>query len=141
VTPFLFLFSNEAEMSSDPFSVLSQLEQENPGAHFVSRHGAGTTIDEQWIRAESKLTPDGIVDKVQRDASRFFSNRAQLEAAQEAERIFQESGKSFVQFNMGKIVGEGFEKGGNKYVVTSNVAARFRDGKLYTLYPLLNTLP
>lgn len=112
------------------------MENSAPGTHFYSRHGAGTTLSEQYTRATTGLTPDGVQGKMI-DSSRFLSNQAQLNAAQRAETIFRQTGKSSFRFNMEGTIGEGYIKGGGSYLQTNQVQAVFRNGKLYTLYPKL----
>jgi RHS repeat-associated protein len=128
-----------ARLEANAAGRLSQLENAN-GAHFLSRHGAGTTIEQQYIRATTGLTPDGFAGRLV-DSSRFLSNRAQLAAVQRAEAIFAQTGQRSVTFQMSEIVGEGFTRGGGSWVQTTNVQGFFTNGKLNTLYPLLSPLP
>ena len=90
------------------------------------------------MRAVSGLTPDGIaLGEV--NASKFLSNELQLEALNMANSQFAATGKTSFTFDMGKLVGEGFLKGGGagSYRATNQVQAVFKDGKLNTLFPLL----
>lgn len=116
------------------------MEAANPGAHFFGRHGAGTTIEAQHIRATIGLTPDGFSGRAV-DSSRFFSNQLQLQATQRAQTIFQQTGKSSFSFDMGTMVGEGFTRGGGELIWTTNVQAVFRNGNLYTMFPRLGPVP
>ncbi|GAB4044466.1 DUF6443 domain-containing protein [Spirosoma litoris] len=115
---------------------LASMEAATQGAHFLSRHGAGTTLAQQEIRALTGLTPDGISRRAV-DASRFLSNQMQLQAAQRAQTIFNQTGQSVVNFNMGFIVGEGYLKGGSAVIQSTNVQAIFKGGNLYTMFPKL----
>ena len=118
---------------------MSKAEGENAGAHFFSRHGANTTIEQQFTRAKTGLTPDGVAGNPQ-TASRFYTNQLQIKAVNRATAIFKQTGNPVFDFDMGELVGEGFKKGGGDYIVTSNVQAVFKNGKLHTLFPLLSTL-
>ena len=73
------------------------------------------------------------------DSSRFLSNQDQLDAATQAISINSKTGENVFDFTMGRVVGEGYKKGGaiGDYMVTRNVRAVFKNGKLYTLFPLL----
>jgi len=108
------------------------------GGHFLSRHGAQTSLSSQYQRAVSGLTPEGtVLGGV--NASRFLSHDLQLEAAKIAQTQFAASGKTTFTFNMGKVVGEGYLRGGGagSYRMTTEVQAVFKDGKLHTLFPLI----
>ena len=82
------------------------------------------------------MTPDGY-QKAPVDASRFFSNQQELQAAQRAQTIFQQTGKTSFSFEMESSIGEGFTKGGGAYVQTNTVQAVFRNGQLFTMFPKL----
>jgi filamentous hemagglutinin len=124
--------------SSEQYAVtqLERLQASNSGAHFLSRHGSETTIDEQYIRATTGLTPDGVQGPIV-DATRFVSNQDMLDAAMQAIKQYNSTGASSFDFVMGRVIGEGYTKGGANYLVTQNVRAVFRNGKLYTLFPLI----
>lgn len=97
-------------------------------------------MDEQYTRATTGLTPDGVAGRPQ-DSSRFLSNQIQLNVAQRAQTIYQQTGKTSFSFDMGKMVGEGYLRGGSDLIRTSNVQAVLRNSELYTMYPLLKPLP
>jgi hypothetical protein len=118
---------------------LAKMEGKTTGAHYFSRHGAGTTLDQQYTRATTGLTPDGFAGKPV-DASRFLSNQAQLNAVQRAQTIYKQTGQASFSFNMGEVIGEGYTKGGGNLIITTNVQAVFRNGELYTLYPKLSPM-
>ncbi len=119
---------------------LAEMESETPNAHYFSRHGAGTTLDQQFTRATNGLTPNGVAGRAV-DSSRFLNNQIQFNAAQRAQTIFRQTGKTSFSFNMGVTVGEGYLRGGSDLLRTTNVLAVFRNGELYTMYPLLKQLP
>lgn len=115
---------------------LARLEKSISGAHFLSRHGAQTTLEQQLKRATTGLTPEGILKKPI-DASRFLSHELQLKAVKQAEFIYKTTGATSFRFNMGKTIGEGYLKRGNSVVETSTVQAIFINGKLITIFPKL----
>ncbi len=116
---------------------LAKLEKGTPDAHYFSRHGAGTTLEEQYIRATTGFTPDGFAGRTV-DSSRFLSNQAQLNAVQRADTIYRQTGNTSFSFNFGEVIGEGYAKGGGDLIRTTNVQAVYRNGHLYTLYPKLS---
>ena len=120
---------------------LAQLQSEaGSRSHFVSRHGAQTTLEQQYTRATTGLTPDGFAGRAV-DSSRFLSHRAQLTAAQKAMQLHRQTGNRVVNFEMGGIIGEGFARGGGDLIRTTNVRAVIRNGRLHTMFPTLSPLP
>ena len=111
---------------------LAKMEAETPGAHYYSRHGAGTTLEQQYVRSTTGVTPDGLTGNPI-NSSRFTSNQAQLNAAQRAQTIYNHMGQSAFNFNMDYFIDEGFTKGGIDLVQTTNVHAVFTNGELYTV--------
>jgi hypothetical protein len=126
---------------------LRRMEAENSGAHFVENHGAQTTLEQQWERAAKGTLPNGQTHTPRglpydpRDASRFFSNRIQLQAMRQAEKFHQLTGKDSIVVMMPDMVGEGFLKDSLEMVRTSNVKVYYRRGKPYTGYPLITDVP
>jgi YD repeat-containing protein len=116
------------------FRQLSAMQASVSGAHFLSRHGAGTTLEQQYVRATTGLTPDNHPGDPF-PSSRFYSNEIQLQAARQAEDIYRQTGNPRPRFDMGFPAGEGYMRGGGPVVTTSVVQAVFRHGGLYTLYP------
>ncbi|WP_261378211.1 hypothetical protein [Paenibacillus agilis] len=116
---------------------LVKMESGTPKAHYYLRHAAQTTLNQQYTRATTGATPDGFAGR-KVDSSRFLSNQIQLNAAQRAETIYNQTGKSSFTFDARGIIGEGYKKGGGNLVQTTHVTAVFRNGKLYTMYPSLS---
>jgi hypothetical protein len=116
---------------------LTEMEA-STGGHFLSRHGAQTSLSSQYMRSVSGLTPEGIA-LGETNATRFFSNELQLEAVKMAETRFNSTGETGFPFDMGKLVGEGYLKGGGagSYRTTTQVWAQFKNGQLNTIYPLI----
>ncbi|MGM9517033.1 hypothetical protein ACS5PK_22550, partial [Roseateles sp. DB2] len=116
----------------------------NPNTHFLEKHGPGTTLLDQEIRASTKLAPDGSIDPAFRDSTRFLSNRDMGAAMQRADSIFQLNGgvNKAYSFKMEGLIGEGYTKSpGLDWMFTTNVNAVFRNGQPYTIFPLLRPMP
>ena len=116
----------------------------NPNAHFSEKHGPGTTLLDQEIRATTKKAPDGSTDPAFRDSTRFLSARDMGRAMQRADSLFQLNGgvnKPYI-FEMEGLIGEGYTKAPNSnWMFTTNVNAVYRNGQPYTMFPLLRPLP
>ena len=116
---------------------LRALEDNIPGAHFVSRHGPETTLTSQRVRATTGMTPDNIPGRPI-DASRFSSYQDQAEAIQKAQVIYNKTGQTSVTVDLGRAIGDGYLKGGQTYVQTARAVIRFdSNGRPYTAYPKL----
>jgi hypothetical protein len=112
-----------------------------PGAHFLSRHGAQTTLEQQFVRARTGVTPEGLAGNPV-DSGRFLSHQAELAAYNRALELYKASPQSQIVFEMDSVIGEGFTKFGKALVRTTNVVARFdKSGRMITLYPSLSPLP
>ena len=109
--------------------------------HAFSRHGADTTLEEQYIRAVTGLTPDGVQEFRRFSSSRFLSNEDQLDAINQARSLFEQaqaSGLSTVEFNIPfrRTIGEGFNRFGTSYQQTSYARVVFNeDGTVLTAFP------
>lgn len=117
-------------------SKLAAIESGTQGAHFLSRHGAQTTLKEQYVRATTGLTPDGA-QKGAVASSRFLSHDLQLEAFEKAATTYTSAmaGKGQV-IEMGKIVGEGYLKGGGAVQTSSKVQVYYNQlGEVITMFP------
>ena len=122
---------------SDNASRYMKSMDESVGGHSFVRHGADTTLDEQRRYAKEGVTPDGVKKKYPSNASRFLSHQDQLQAMQRAMTIRRQLGWDEVAVDMGRVVGEGYKVGGEEYVRTGRVIARFRPGEdyPYTAFP------
>jgi len=78
---------------------LTTLEQSIPGAHFQGRHGAQTTLPQQYDRAVNGIDPitnqvryraDGSL--VTPNSSKFMSARDQINAIERATNIYERTG-------------------------------------------------
>ncbi len=115
--------------------ILQQAEANaHPNAHFYSRHGAHTTVDDQVERSISGLTPDGYQGNPM-PGSRFLAHQDQLAAYNRALELYQPNGPQAFGFTMRSVIGEGVEVGGAQYVTTSNVRVAFKGGRVYTMFP------
>ncbi|AAY90835.1 filamentous hemagglutinin family protein, intein-containing [Pseudomonas protegens Pf-5] len=116
---------------------LKALEASINDAHFVSRHGPETTLIQQELRAKTGMTPDNQ-SKRPIDASRWASYQDMSEAFQKAQAIYRKTGQTSVTVDLGRVIGEGYLKGGGSYVQTTKAVVRFDiNGKPYTAYPKL----
>lgn len=104
------------------------------GAHGVPRHGAQTTLEQQFDRATTGLTPDGVL-RPPVNASRFYSYRTQLAALQRAQTIYRRTRVPVVRIAWHEPVGHGFTGYGADLVETFNVRVFFANGKPYSNYP------
>ncbi|WP_367256388.1 RHS repeat-associated core domain-containing protein [Pseudomonas sp. stari2] len=108
---------------------LEEMERSTPGAHFLEKHGKQTTLASQQERSLTGRNPTtGIIEiytngnkagqpKIPSAATHFFSYRDQLNAIHRAQLIFRRNGIVATRepMNMGKIVGEGYKRGGLTY--------------------------
>ena len=114
---------------------LAREEAAVDGAHFLSRHGAQTTMEQQLTRATTGLTPDGV-QKTAVNSSKFFSNRLQLEALKKAKSAY--TGKGSEVISMGRDVGSGYLKGGGSIQTTTQVQVYYNNaGNVITMFPKL----
>ena len=102
--------------------------------HGLRRHGAGTTRAQQRYSARTGVCPDGKRGRPE-DSSRFLSPEDQAEAIQIALKKAPENGGPVV-FDMGRIVAEGYLKGGRGPLIqTSQVQATFnKAGQLVSIF-------
>ena len=108
---------------------LDELEKATPGAHFLEKHGAQTTLESQLERLNTAKNPTtGIIEthrtgpyigkpKYPPAATRFLGHRDQLNAIYRAQLIFRRNGRatSLEPMDMGKIIGEGYSRDGTRY--------------------------
>ncbi len=134
---------------SNAYRRLSELEASVPGAHFLEKHGAQTSLKSQLERLQTAKNPTtGVIEyftsgrragepKYPPAATHFLSHRDQLNAIYRAQLIFRKNGlaQSLKPMHMGKIVGEGYS--GNQMEYSQQSRARVildRDGKPKTAY-------
>jgi hypothetical protein len=100
---------------------LQEIESSIPGAHFLEKHGAQTSLQSQLARAQYGTNPTtGVIEissngkpKLPSSATRFLSNRDQLSAIDRAQNIFRLTGdttlaESPIKFDY--LIGEGYKK-------------------------------
>ena len=111
---------------------------EEVGGHNASRHGAGTTLEQQHRRALTGINPDGTVSRRAENASRFLRWQDQRDAIEDARRRFDGSTlKLRVTFD--HVVGEGYMKNTLEYRETAVVVVKFNPaGEPYSSYPDLD---
>jgi RHS repeat-associated protein len=117
---------------------LAAIESGTEGAHFLSRHGAQTTLKQQLVRATTGLTPDGI-QKFAVPSTRFWSHDIELEALEKATASYKPGmEKTGYIFDLGKSAGEGYYKGGKVYGTSAQVQAFYNSsGEVISVHPLL----
>ncbi|KQM54725.1 hypothetical protein ASE80_20005 [Pseudomonas sp. Leaf15] len=108
---------------------LSELERSIPGAHFLEKHGAQTSLESQLERVITARNPTtGEIETFTRGrnagqprppsaATHFLSHRDQLNAIDRAILIFKLNGRADIQapMDMGKIIGEGYKRDSLEY--------------------------
>ncbi|PMV54952.1 RHS repeat domain-containing protein, partial [Pseudomonas sp. FW305-3-2-15-C-LB3] len=114
---------------ANAYKRLDELEKATPGAHFLEKHGAQTTLESQLERLNTARNPTtGIIErytsgpntgepKYPPAATHYLSHRDQLNSIYRAQLIFRRNGHaaSLEPMNMGKIVGEGYSREGMEY--------------------------
>uniref|UniRef100_UPI0004CF3D9B RHS repeat domain-containing protein n=1 Tax=Pseudomonas tolaasii TaxID=29442 RepID=UPI0004CF3D9B len=111
---------------------LTELEASIPGAHFLEKHGAQTSLESQLERVQTAKNP--TTREIERyitgphageprtpsAATHFLSHRDQLNAIYRAQLIFKQINLSASKrpMNMGKTIGEGYKKDGYEYEKT-----------------------
>jgi len=131
-------------------SRLSSLEQSIPGAHFQGRHGAQTTLSQQYNRAVNGIDPITGQARYRRDGSlvtpnstRFVSNRDQINAIERATGIYQRTGvKVFAEapIRFQSQAGEGYYGRTGAYDTAFSVQVWFnRSGQPVTAFPILGS--
>lgn len=126
---------------------LQELESSIPGAHFVEKHGAQTTLQAQLERAQFGRNPTtGIIEtypngnpKIPSSATRFFGNRDQLNAINRAQNIFEITGdvtlaERPIKFDY--LVGEGYKKTSLLYGQSYSAQVWFKNSKPITAFPI-----
>ncbi|MCX4216872.1 RHS repeat protein [Pseudomonas sp. MCal1] len=108
---------------------LDEMEKATRDAHSLEKHGKQTTLASQQERSMTGRNPTtGVIEvytngrragqpKIPSAATHFFSYRDQLNAIHRAQLIFRRNGQmaSKEPMNMGKVVGEGYKRGGVIY--------------------------
>ncbi|MFJ2323593.1 RHS repeat-associated core domain-containing protein [Pseudomonas sp. NPDC087817] len=128
---------------------LDEMEKNTRDAHFLEKHGKQTTLASQQERSITGRNPTtGNIEvytngrragqpKIPSAATHFFSYRDQLNAIHRAQLIFRRNGQmaSREPMNMGKIIGEGYKRGGVDYgQQTHAIVILDRAGKPITSY-------
>ncbi|UIN52871.1 RHS repeat-associated core domain-containing protein [Pseudomonas kribbensis] len=108
---------------------LDEMEKATRDAHSLEKHGKQTTLASQQERSMTGRNPTtGVIEvytngrragqpKIPSAATHFFSYRDQLNAIHRVQLIFRRNGQmaSKEPMNMGKVVGEGYKRGGVIY--------------------------
>ncbi|WP_373777551.1 RHS repeat domain-containing protein, partial [Glaesserella sp.] len=114
---------------------LQEMQAQNPRSHFLDRHGAQTTLQQQQVRAQTGLNPEGSQGRVPPAATRFLSHRDQLNAIQRAQTIYRQTGKPAPSVRFTSVVGEGYR--GTQYFQTQQAKVVFRgsENDIITAFP------
>ncbi|WP_421534854.1 RHS repeat domain-containing protein, partial [Pseudomonas marginalis] len=128
---------------------LEELEKATPGAHFLEKHGAQTTLESQLERIRTAKNPTtGIVEiytsgpnngepKYPPAATHYLTHRDQLNSIYRAQLIFRINGHaaSLKPMDMGKIIGEGYSSESRQYSQQSKARVILdKNGKPKTAY-------
>ncbi|WP_233101291.1 RHS repeat domain-containing protein, partial [Pseudomonas carnis] len=128
---------------------LSELEASIPGAHFLEKHGAQTSLASQLERVITARNPTtGEIETFERGrragqprppsaATHFLTHRDQLNAIDRAILIFKLNGRAAVpaSMDMGKVIGEGYKRDGLEYGKQKKAVVHLNeDGKPITAY-------
>ena len=133
----LGLIGNRANRRAS--DILDRMDRSG-GGHAYSRHGAGTTIQDQQNRALTGIPPDNPCPKKSKpiDSTRFLRYIDQLDAIQKGVALMNKNGTNIETFDMGRIVGEGFKANSCVRLTTSRVTVvRSQNGSIITAYPKL----
>ncbi|MGR3890602.1 RHS repeat domain-containing protein, partial [Pseudomonas sp. 1152_12] len=128
---------------------LDELEKSTPGAHFLEKHGAQTTLRSQLERLETARNPTTRIIEVYTSgpnigqpkyppaATRYLSHRDQLNSIFRAQLIFRRNGHatSLKPMDMGRIIGDGYSSDGMQYGQNRNARVILNShGKPKTAY-------
>ena len=108
---------------------LDELERATPGAHFLEKHGAQTTLASQLERVMTARNPTtGIVEayptgrragqpRPPSAATHFLSHRDQLNAIYRAQLVLKRTNMATSRepIDMGRIIGEGYKRDGLEF--------------------------
>ena len=106
-----------------------------PDPHGLSRHGAQTTLEQQYLRATTGVLPDRPnIGTRPIPASRSTSHVTHVQMLREARQQIAGVGQEtvWIRFSDNRIVGEGFEARGKDYFEASWVRVNFQDGPWVT---------
>ncbi|WP_211336918.1 hemagglutinin repeat-containing protein [Hydromonas duriensis] len=128
--------------ADDSFN-LGKTEYNSPvsNAHFDARHGASTTLEQQYQRASSGIQPDGTIGP-KAVSSRAFNDGDMLTAIRDAEARYSANPAAYnksegIPITFERPIGEGFTKGGGDYKITNVITVKIDSatGKAVTAFP------
>jgi hypothetical protein len=100
-------------------------------------------MDEQWLRANMGLAPDGTWPTTKSgnirttDSSRFLTHQDQLKVYLTAESRYSQSVNGKLIIDMERTIGEGYVKESNRIFTTHLVEVRYdNNGNIISLFPL-----
>lgn len=131
----------QTKLEANAFRRLEELQAATPKAHFLERHGAQLSLQSQFDRAAFGINPTtGVQQFVPPSATRFLSNRDQLNAITRAEHIFATTSdislaRAPIRFD--SIIGTGYQSGTLNYGTSTYVQVGLNgSGKAVTAYPI-----
>lgn len=129
------------------YNRLKALESSIPGAHFVEKHGAQTTLPSQLDRVQFAKNPTtGVVEqwpngklKTPSSATRFLTHRDQWNAIQRSQTILQRTSDVTLAerpIKFQNIIGEGYKKDGLQYGQSYSSQVWYKNGHVTTAFPI-----
>lgn len=135
-------------LEANAYRRLQEIESSVPDAHFLETHGAQTTLQSQLERAQYGKNPTtGVIEakangspEIPSSATRFLSNRDQLNAIDRAQNIYRLTGDKLLAeqpINFDYRIGEGYKKTSLAYGQSYSVQVWFRNRQVITAFPIL----
>lgn len=126
---------------------LKEIEASIPGAHFLEKHGAQTTLQSQLERVQFGNNPTtGVVEtypngmpRIPSSATRFLSNRDQFNAIERAQNIYRLTGRVRLAeqpMTFDYLIGEGYNKTALTYGQSYSAQVWFKNGQVNTAFPI-----
>jgi len=118
-------------------------------SHTIARHGADITDAQLLVRAQTGITPDGIIASVPSMSTRFSSNQKLVQAKNDVQNQFDngnftlDGNDRIVKINSADVYGQGIAGGapdGTLPTDVTGVTARYRENsdgvwQLVTMFP------
>nr|WP_315484266.1 RHS repeat-associated core domain-containing protein [uncultured Undibacterium sp.] len=131
----------DSKAEANAFRRLTEMEQGTPKAHYLEKHGAQLDLQSQFDRAAYGINPTtGQVQFAPPAATRFLSNRDQLNVINRAENIFQLTGditQAQLPIRFNSVIGSGYQRGTLNYGVQYSGQVYLNSaGKAVTAFPV-----
>ncbi|EHS56355.1 YD repeat-containing protein, partial [Paenibacillus sp. Aloe-11] len=126
---------------------LQDLENSIPGAHFLQKHGAQTTLQSQLDRVQYAVNPTTKQIETYRDgrlkrpssATKFMSHRDQINMIERAQRIYDNTGDRLLAekpITYRDIIGSGYQRNTLDYGVSYTGQVFLPNGQPVTAFPI-----